>query len=185
MPDVRLPFARAEYAERLKKTRQAMDRAGIAVLFACDPSNMAWLTGYDGWSFYVHQGVLVGPTGDPVFWGRSMDANGALRTCYMGDDDIVGYPDDYVMSDQRHAMQHLAQLIRDRGWSGLPTRRGDGELLLFRRAPTPSCRASSTASSATPPPRQLATRGEVGRPSSATCAVPRGSWRRCTRASSR
>ncbi len=120
MPDVSLPFTRAEYAERLKKTREAMNRAGIAVLFACDPSNMAWLTGYDGWSFYVHQGVLVGPAGDPVFWGRSMDANGALRTCYMGDDDIVGYSDDYVMSDQRHAMQHLAQLIRDRGWSNLP-----------------------------------------------------------------
>lgn len=120
MPDVRLHFGRDEYAARLHKTRDAMDRVGIAVLFCCDPSNMAWLTGYDGWSFYVHQGVLVGPSGDPVFWGRSMDANGALRTCYMRPDDIVGYPDNYVMADDCHAMQHLAGVIRERGWDGLP-----------------------------------------------------------------
>ncbi|MCG8594110.1 MAG: ectoine hydrolase DoeA [Kiloniellales bacterium] len=118
MPDIDLPFARGEYLKRLRKTRQAMDRAGIEVLFACDPSNMAWLTGYDGWSFYVHQGVLIGPEGNPVFWGRIQDANGALRTCYMDPADILGYPDDYVMSEVRHPMSHLAGVIRDRGWAG-------------------------------------------------------------------
>ncbi|WP_417515326.1 M24 family metallopeptidase [Minwuia sp.] len=117
MPDIPLPFSRTEYADRLAKVRAAMDRAGIEVLFTCDPSNMAWLTGYDGWSFYVHQGVLIGPEGDPVFWGRRMDAAGAMRTCYMDEDDIHGYSDDYVMSTERHAMQHLADLIRARGWS--------------------------------------------------------------------
>jgi ectoine hydrolase len=89
MPDVDLPFSRAEYAERLAKVRRAMDKAGVEVLFTCDPANMGWLTGYDGWSFYVHQGVIVGPTGDPIFWGRGMDANGGLRTCYMAPDDIT------------------------------------------------------------------------------------------------
>ena len=58
MPDVALSFSRAEYAERLAKTRAAMERAGIDLLIVTDPSNMAWLTGYDGWSFYVHQCVL-------------------------------------------------------------------------------------------------------------------------------
>jgi ectoine hydrolase len=116
MPDIPLPFSRAEYAERLGKTRAAMAKAGIEVLFCTDPSNMAWLTGYDGWSFYVHQGVLVGTEGEPVFWGRRMDAAGALRTCYMAEENIVGYSDDYVMSDERHAMQHLAGLIAERGW---------------------------------------------------------------------
>ncbi len=119
MPDVNLPFARSEYADRLSKTRKAMAKAGIELLLCSDPSNMAWLTGYDGWSFYVHQAVLVGPTGDPIFWGRAMDAKGALRTCYMDPENIAGYSDDYVMSTQRHAMQHLARLIAERGWSGL------------------------------------------------------------------
>jgi ectoine hydrolase len=116
MPDVELDFSRAEYADRLAKVRASMDRAGIEVLFACDPSNMAWLTGYDGWSFYVHQGVLIGPEGDPVYWGRKMDSIGATKTCYMAIDDIFGYSDDYVMSTERHAMQHLSELIRSRGW---------------------------------------------------------------------
>jgi len=119
MPDVELDFSRAEYASRLGKVRQAMEQAGIEVLFTCDPSNMAWLTGYDGWSFYVHQGVLIGPEGDPVFWGRNMDAVGATKTCYMDAADIYGYSDDYVMAIDRHAMQDLAALIRARGWAGL------------------------------------------------------------------
>ena len=114
-------FSRQEYAQRLSKTRAAMARAEIALLIVSDPSNMAWLTGYDGWSFYVHQAVIVGPEGDPLFWGRGQDVNGALRTCYMAPSDIVGYPDQYVMSDSHHPMEHLSELIRARGWEGLPT----------------------------------------------------------------
>jgi len=117
MPDVKLPFSRDEYAERLARVRVAMEKAGIEVLFVSDPSNMAWLTGYDGWSFYVHQGVIVGPEGEPVFWGRGMDAKGAMRTCYMDEDNIRGYADDYVMASDRHAMQDLAQVLADRGWN--------------------------------------------------------------------
>ncbi len=116
MPDVDLPFSRAEYATRLAKVRKGMEARGIETLVVSDPSNMAWLTGYDGWSFYVHQAVIVGPSGDPVFWGRAMDANGALRTCYMGTDDIIGYPDHFVMAEDRHAMQHLAGVLRERNW---------------------------------------------------------------------
>ena len=54
-------FAPAEYADRIARTRAAMAAKGIEVLLVTDPSNMAWLTGYDGWSFYVHQGVIIGP----------------------------------------------------------------------------------------------------------------------------
>ncbi len=116
--DTALRFSRAEYAERLDATRAAMGAAGIEALFVTDPSNMAWLTGYDGWSFYVHQGVIVGPEGDPIFWGRAMDAKGALRTCYMGPDDIVAYSDDFVMATDRHAMTDLARVLTARGWGG-------------------------------------------------------------------
>lgn len=119
MSPANLPFSRDEYADRLARTRSAMAARGIEVLFTCDPSNMAWLTGYDGWSFYVHQGVLIGPAGEPVFWGRQMDTMGARRTCYMTPDNMVPYPDDYVMSTQRHAMEHLAALIAERGWADM------------------------------------------------------------------
>ncbi|HSU04641.1 MAG TPA: ectoine hydrolase DoeA [Acetobacteraceae bacterium] len=111
-----LPFTRAEYADRLAKTRSAMDKAGIDLLIVSDPSNMAWLTGYDGWSFYVHQCVLVPPDGEPVWFGRGQDANGAKRTAYLLHDNIFGYPDHYVQSPDRHPMDVLSRLIQDRGW---------------------------------------------------------------------
>ena len=117
MPDVDLPFSRAEYADRLAKTRAAMDAVGVEVLFTCDPSNMAWLTGYDGWSFYVHQGVIIGPEGEPIFWGRGMDAIGATRTCYIADENIIGYADSFVMATDRHPMTDLARIIAERGWA--------------------------------------------------------------------
>lgn len=119
MPDIPLHFSRAEYAERVARTRVAMDHAGVDLILVSDPSNMAWLTGYDGWSFYVHQGALLAAEGDPVWWGRGMDARGAERTVFMQIDDIVGYPDHYVQSSERHPMQHLAAEIARRGWEGL------------------------------------------------------------------
>ena len=115
MPDVPLPFTREEYASRLAKVRAAMDEAGIEVMVATDPSNMAWLTGYDGWSFYTHQAVIVSHDRDPIWWGRLMDAFGAMRTAYMDESSIVGYPDDFVQSTEIHPHQHLAEMLKTNG----------------------------------------------------------------------
>lgn len=112
--DARLPFSRAEYAARIERTRAEMARRGLDTLIVSDPSNMAWLTGYDGWSFYVHQAVVLGAEGDPVWWGRAMDALGAKRTVFMGDDHIVGYDDTYVQNPDKHPMETLARLLKDR-----------------------------------------------------------------------
>jgi len=112
-----LPFSLVEYAQRVANTRQAMAAKGIDVLVVTDPSNMAWLTGYDGWSFYVHQCVVLFDAGDPVWFGRGQDANGAKLTVFMDDGCIVGYPDHYVQSTERHPMQALAALISDNGSS--------------------------------------------------------------------
>ncbi|MGB5067751.1 MAG: Xaa-Pro peptidase family protein, partial [Albidovulum sp.] len=108
-------FSAAEYARRIAKTRAAMQKAGIEVLFVTDPSNQAWLTGYDGWSFYVHQGVILTLDGDPHWWGRYMDSLGALRTCWIGTPTIHGYADHFVQSTVRHPMQDLARIIREMG----------------------------------------------------------------------
>ena len=114
---VELHFPREEYAERIAKTRRVMDERGFNLLVVSDPSNMAWLTGYDGWSFYVHQCVLLALEGGPVWFGRAMDANGAKRTVFMSHDDIVGYADYYVQSTERHPMDRLSEVIAERGWS--------------------------------------------------------------------
>jgi ectoine hydrolase len=116
MPDVTLDFTRQEYASRLAATRQAMETAGVDLLMVSDPSNMAWLTGYDGWSFYTHQCVLIAGDGDPIWFGRGMDGNGARRTVYMDENDIIGYPDHYVQSTERHPMDFLSGFISERGW---------------------------------------------------------------------
>lgn len=113
VPDI--PFSPAEYTRRIARSRAAMAEAGLDAVFVTDPSNQAWLTGYDGWSFYVHQGVILGGEGEPRWWGRNMDAQGALRTCWIGRDSIHGYHDDYVQSTLRHPMQDLARLLRDLG----------------------------------------------------------------------
>ena len=109
-----LQFERAEYDARVKATRIAMEKAGIDLLIVTDPSNMAWLTGYDGWSFYVHQCVLVSLDGDPLWYGRGIDANGAKRTTYLPHANILDYPDHYVQSTERHPMDYLSGLITDR-----------------------------------------------------------------------
>lgn len=106
-------FSTPEYARRLAKTRSAMEKAGLDVLFVEDPSNMAWLTGYDGWSFYVHQGVAVFLDADPIWWGRRQDANGATRTVWMADDRVFGYADNFVQSTVRHPMQDLAKVLTE------------------------------------------------------------------------
>lgn len=115
MPD-RIPnFSHDEYAARLAKTRAEMQARGHDWLIVTDPSNMSWLTGYDGWSFYVHQAVVVGPSGLPFWWGRAMDGLGALRTVYMPDDHVVGYDDTYVQNPSKHPHETLAKLLLDRG----------------------------------------------------------------------
>lgn len=110
-----LKFSREEYADRLAKTRKAMEARGVDVLICSDPSNMAWLTGYDGWSFYVHQAVIVPPDGEPIWYGRGQDANGARRTAYLAHDNVVGYADHYVQSTERHPMDFLATVLTERG----------------------------------------------------------------------
>ena len=117
MSDIELRFTREEYGARIERTRQSMVEKGLDLIIVSDPSNMAWLTGYDGWSFYVHQGVLVGLEGEPVWWGRAMDAQGARRTVFMQPDNIVGYDDTYVQNPLKHPMEQLSQVIASRGWA--------------------------------------------------------------------
>ena len=111
-----LPFRATEYSDRLTRVRNSMLNSQIDILFVEDPSNMAWLTGYDGWSFYVHQGVLITHDSDPIWWGRFMDGQGALRTVYMSADNIRPYEDSYVQNTDKHPMEHLSQLIHELGY---------------------------------------------------------------------
>ncbi len=113
-----LNFSAEEFSTRLEKTRTAMQAAQIDMLLVTDPANMNWLTGYDGWSFYVHQCVVVSLRGDLLWFGRGIDGNGARLRTFLAEDDIVEYPDHYVMSQDHHPMEFLAGVLERRGLSG-------------------------------------------------------------------
>lgn len=111
MPIENAPFSQSEYDRRLGKTWAAMAAAELDVIVVTDPSNQAWLTGYDGWSFYVHQAVIVRMDAPPIWWGRMQDTNGARRTVWMEHDHIVGYRDTYVQNPNAHPMEDLAERL--------------------------------------------------------------------------
>ena len=74
-------FSSAEYQRRLEKTRQAMENLGVELLLVSNPANMNYLTGYDGWSYYVHQMVVISlHQASPLWIGREMDVPGAVAT---------------------------------------------------------------------------------------------------------
>jgi ectoine hydrolase len=109
-------FEISEYRRRIDKTRRAMSQREVDVMIVVDPSNMAWLTGYDGWSFYVHQCVLLAGEGEPIWVGRGQDANGAKLTAFMAHEHIIGYPDHYVQSTERHPFDYVSKVIVEKGW---------------------------------------------------------------------
>lgn len=110
-------FDVSEYTQRIRRTKQSMEERGIDVLLVSQPANMNYLTGYDGWSFYVHQVVIIALDQDEPMWlGRGMDANGARLTTFLSDENIREYADDYVQSLTKHPMHFVADVIKEKGW---------------------------------------------------------------------
>ncbi|WP_102347202.1 M24 family metallopeptidase [Bacillus sp. Marseille-P3661] len=109
-------FPLTEYKERVKRTKQKMTEAGIEVLLVTNPSNIFYLSGYNAWSFYVHQVlVVIVDEEQPIWIGREMDANSARLTTWMDHVNIIPYTDDYVQSDDKHPMQFVANILYEIG----------------------------------------------------------------------
>lgn len=111
-----LPFKEAEYNRRVRLVKEQMDRRGIELLLVLDPSHMNYLCGFDGWSFYVHQGLIISLKEEhPLWFGRMQDSNAARMTTYLPNDNIFGYKDEYVQSRYIHTMEFVATLMKGRG----------------------------------------------------------------------
>ncbi|MDC3415066.1 M24 family metallopeptidase [Terrihalobacillus insolitus] len=111
-----LPFDILEYQDRLSKTKQRMAENGIEVLLITDPANMNYLSGYDAWSFYVHQMlVIIIDEAQPIWIGRYQDASGARSMTWIYDDNVIPYPDYYVQSTTYHPMEFVAQILTQIG----------------------------------------------------------------------
>jgi ectoine hydrolase len=113
-----LKFSREEYAARLHNVKSEMAKRGFDVLLATEPSNIYYLTGYDAWSFYTPQALVVSVDAEmPIWFGRLIDAASARRITYLSEECIQPYPDSFVQAADRHPFQLLAKLIQDNGWA--------------------------------------------------------------------
>ncbi|ELY40017.1 M24 family metallopeptidase [Natronorubrum tibetense] len=108
-------FDEAEYERRVDRAKERLHEADLDAIVVSDPANMNYLTGYDGWSFYVHQAVVVTAERDePVWVGREMDAGGARATTHLSEESILSYSDDHVHSPyDLHPMDYIAGVLED------------------------------------------------------------------------
>jgi ectoine hydrolase len=113
-------FEKEEYKERLKKVKIDMQKKGIDLLVSHDPANMNYLTGYDAWSFYYAQCVLVHINEDePICFVRSQDGGGAYIKTYLQDKNIIEYDEKYIHTWPLHPYQYLVEIIKKKKWDNL------------------------------------------------------------------
>ena len=110
-------FSNKEFISRINKVKLKMIEKGIEILLISNPANQFYLTGYDGWSFYTPQIVLIHINDAQPYWiGRRMDAVGAKFTSFLNKNHIVSYPDTYVASTTKHPMNFLVEFIKKKKW---------------------------------------------------------------------
>ena len=113
-------FEKQEYKDRLKKVKISMQKKGIDLLISHDPANMNYLTGYDAWSFYYAQCVLVHINEDePICFVRAQDGGGAYIKTYLQDKNIIEYHEKYIHTWPLHPYKYLAEIITNRKWDSL------------------------------------------------------------------
>ena len=110
-------FDASEYKSRLFKVKNQMNEKGFDMLICQDPANMCWLTGFDGWSFYTPQAVLVHSSEEwPIWFGREQDAKSATMTTDIPESNIVPFSEPLVHHGTLHPFDELCDYIKLRKW---------------------------------------------------------------------
>jgi ectoine hydrolase len=102
-----------EYGGRLQRVREAMAQRAFGALVVCDPANLFYLTGYNAWSFYTPQCLVVPAEGELHLFARAQDAKGAGFTCNLPAGQIHGYPEELVHRPDVHPFDWIAAEARD------------------------------------------------------------------------
>ncbi|MFT5504727.1 MAG: ectoine hydrolase [Gammaproteobacteria bacterium] len=110
-------FEIAEYRDRVERVKSRMRDQGLDLIICQDPANMCYLSGFDGWSFYTPQCLLVHIDEVEPFWfGRAQDAKSASITTDLPAKNIISFSEPLVHHPDRHPYDELSELIIDRGW---------------------------------------------------------------------
>jgi len=110
-------FDQLEYKNRLSTVKKAMNEKGFDMLVCQDPANMCWLTGFDGWSFYTPQAVIVHLNEDwPIWFGREQDAKSATITTDIPQNNIISFSEPLVHHETLHPFDELSDYIKYRKW---------------------------------------------------------------------
>ena len=113
-------FSKNEYKNRLKKVQLSMQEKGIELLISQDTANINYLTGYDAWSFYYAQCVIVHISADePICFIRAQDAGGAFIKTYLKKENIIIYDEKYIHTWPLHPYDALVHLIKKNKWDKL------------------------------------------------------------------
>ena len=104
----------------LKKVQSSMQKKGIELLISQDTANINYLTGYDAWSFYYAQCVIVHINSDePICFIRAQDAGGAFIKTYLKKENIVIYDEKYIHTWPSHPYDALVDLLKKNKWDKL------------------------------------------------------------------
>ena len=110
-------FPQSEFDLRLEKIKSSMSNKELDLIIITDPSNMNYITGYDGWSFYVPQGVIISlEYNQPIWFGRMQDSKGAIVTTFLKKENILGYPEDLIQDPPKHPYDFLTNFLKTKKW---------------------------------------------------------------------
>ena len=115
-----MSFTNQEFKTRLINVKKSMQKKGIDLLISHDTANMYYLTGYDAWTFYYAQCVIVHTDLDePLCFVRAQDAGGAFIKTYLKRENIIIYNENYIHKWPKHPYDYLVQIIKERKWDKL------------------------------------------------------------------
>src|SRR5438128_11549909 len=102
-----LAFPVEEYRARLEQVQREMRAAGLDALLVHHPPNVLYLSGYQSFSMYDRECLVLPPEGDPVLLVPELERGGALLHAWVRDP--VGFARD------QDPAQRIAWALRERG----------------------------------------------------------------------
>ena len=110
-------FEKSEYQRRIADVKTRMESAGFDMLICQDPANMGWLSGFDGWSFYTPQAIILHQIEEwPIWFGREQDAKSAHITTDLPAKNIISFSEPLVHHEINHPFDELCDLIKEKKW---------------------------------------------------------------------